>query len=208
MFNTMSIRARLILAFSVLLALLLAVAAVSLQRLEGLTATTQDIVNYQARRVFLAQRINQHAQAAAISLLKLLQTPQRDERVPLYALMDEDIAASGAAVSDLAKTMLASDVQADIERVMDLRERYGVLLQETVELIEVESPAKARVHFEDRTQKVLNRFQSTHRSGAPAHRAPAGPQTETCELQTRTFPFKFKASVLAHQQRGKSGNFS
>lgn len=151
-----SIRARLILAFSVLLGLLLAVAAVSLQRLEGLTATTQEIVNIQARRVFFAQSMNLHAQAAAIDLLKLLQTPERDQRVPLYATMDEEMAASAKAVHDLAQTGLAADLQSYIGQVTDLRQRYATLLQETVELLEIEGPTEARAHFEDRTHKVLN----------------------------------------------------
>lgn len=154
----MSIRARLILSFLVLLGLLFAVAAVSLQRLDGLTAKTQEIVDYQVRRVLLAQRINQHAQAAAISLLNLLQTAERDDRVPLYAAIDEAIAASDKAVSDLGNTMLSPDMQADIERVTDLRKRYGHLLQETVEMIEIEGQLLARRHFDDETQRVLNRL--------------------------------------------------
>jgi len=156
MLKNLSIHARLILAFTVLLGLLLAVAAVSLQRLEGLTAATQEIVNFQARRALLAQRINQHAQAEAIILLNLLQTKARDDRVKLYAALDEEIAASGKAVSDLDMTMLSADVQQEIDHVSDLRQRYAVLLQETVELIELEGTSKARVYFEDRTHKVLN----------------------------------------------------
>ncbi len=156
MFSAISIRARLILAFSILLGLLFAVAAVSLQRLDGLTATTQEIVNYQARRALLAQRINQHAQAEAIILLNLLQTSARDDRVPLYAALDEEIAASNKAVSDLDRTMLSAEVQTEIDHVTDLRQRYSVLLQETVELIELEGASKARAYFEGRTQKVLH----------------------------------------------------
>ncbi len=156
MFKATSIRIRLILAFSILLGLLLAVAAVSLQRLEGLTQTTQSIVNFQARRALLAQRLNQHAQAEAIILLNLLQTTERDTRVKLYAALDEEIAASGQAVNDLDMTMLSASVQTEIEHLTDLRQRYGVLLQETVELIELEGTTQARTFFENRTQRVLN----------------------------------------------------
>lgn len=156
MFHNLSIRARLMLAFAFLLGLLFAVAAVSLQRIDSLTATTQEIVNDHARRALLAQRINQHAQAEAIILLNLLQTTVRDRRVQLYAALDEEIAASGQAVNDLDMTMLSAEVRAEIDQVSDLRKRYSVLLQETVELIELEGTTKARVYFEDRTQKVLN----------------------------------------------------
>jgi len=155
MLHNMSIRSRLILAFAILLALLLAVAVVSLQRLDGLTAATHDIVTFQARRAVLAQRINQHAQAEAIILLNLMQTTARDERVKLYAALDEEIAASGQAVADLDMTMLSASVQDEINHISDLRQRYSVLLQETVELIEIEGTAKARAYFEDRTHKVL-----------------------------------------------------
>jgi len=130
-----SIRARLILAFSVLLILLLAVAALSLLRLDGFTATTQEIVNFQVRRVFITQRMNLHAQAAA---------------------MDEEMAASSKAVNDLGQTGVALNVQADIDHVTRLQRRCTILLQETVELIEIEGPAKARDYFEDRTHRVLN----------------------------------------------------
>lgn len=155
MFDAVSIRSRLILSFLVLLGLLLTVAAVSMQRLEGLTTTTQGIVNVRVRQAFLAQRFNQHAQAAAISLLNLLQTGERDKRVPLYAAMDEAMAESDTAASDLARTGLTPTFRADVERVADLRRGYANFLQETVEMIEIEGQALARRHFEDTTQKVL-----------------------------------------------------
>jgi diguanylate cyclase (GGDEF)-like protein len=156
MLSTLSIRSRLFLAFFVLLGLLFAVAAVALQRIDALTATTQQLVNFQARRVFIAQSMNQHAQSAAVNLLKLLQTSARDNRVPLYAAMDDEMAASGNAVKELGQTKPEPEIQAEIDHVIDLQKVYTELLQETVELIEIESPEKARTYFEDRTQKVLN----------------------------------------------------
>jgi diguanylate cyclase (GGDEF)-like protein len=129
---------------------------VSLQRLDGLTAQTSDIVDYQARRVFLSQRANQHAQAAAFILLNLVNTVERERRVPLYAAMDNEVAASKTAVSDLGKTMLSPDFQIAIETIVDLSRRYGELVQETVELVELQGPQAARAYFEDRTQKVLS----------------------------------------------------
>ncbi|MCM2306659.1 MAG: EAL domain-containing protein [Sulfuritalea sp.] len=151
-----SISARLIIGFAVLLGLLFAVAAVPLQRLEDLTARTRDIVDRQAQLVILSQRANQHAQAAAIGLLNLMQTAERDARVPQYAAMDAELAAADMAVAGLEKAMLSPAVRTDIERIADLRQRYGDLFQQTVELIEIEGTAAARRHFEDRTQKVLN----------------------------------------------------
>ena len=152
----MSIRARLAIGFALLLGLLFAVAALPLQRLEALTARTGDIVDRQARLAILSQRANQHAQAAAIGLLNLMQTGERAARVPLYAAMDADIAAADMAVADIEMALLNPATRANIERIADLRQRYGDLFQQTVELIEIEGAAAARRHFEDRTQKVLN----------------------------------------------------
>ena len=151
-----SIRARLALGFAVLLGLLFAVAAVPLQRLEDLTARTRDIVDRQAQLAILSQRANQHAQAAAIGLLNLMQTAQREARVPQYAAMDAELAAADSAVAGLEMAMLTPTLRGDLERIGDLRRRYGDLFQTTVELIEIEGSVAARRHFEDRTQKVLN----------------------------------------------------
>lgn len=156
LFGAGSIRARLVLGFAVLLGLLFAVAAVPLQRLENLTARTRDIVDHHAQLVIHSQRANQHAQAAAIDLLNLMQTAERELRVPLYAAMDAETAAGDAAVSELEKASPAPALRADIERIVDLRKRYADLLQATVELIEIEGGLAARRHFENRTQKVLN----------------------------------------------------
>jgi len=156
MFSGISIRARLFLAFSVLLALLFAVAAVSLQRIDSLTHSTQQLVNIQSRRVFISQSMTQHAQSAAMNLLNLLQSRTRDSRIPLYAAMDEELAASNGAVKALGQTEPEPEIQADIDHLIDLHKAYAELLQETVELIELESPQKARTHFENRTQKVLS----------------------------------------------------
>ena len=88
-------------------------------------------------------------------MLNLLQTAERDDRVPLYAAMDHAIAAYDMAVADLEETRVTPNLQADIERVTGLRLRYGDALQETVEMIEIEGQAPARRHFKDKTQKAL-----------------------------------------------------
>lgn len=156
LFSTMTIRARLILAFAILFGLFLAVTTASLHRLDGLITTTQRIVNSQARQAHLAENIHQHAQAESIILFDLLRTPARDDRVQLYAALDEEIKASGKAVSDLDRTMLSVDARNKIAHLNDLRQRYEVLLQATVESLETEGAAKAHAHFNDLTRKKLN----------------------------------------------------
>lgn len=151
-----SIRTRLALAFSLVLGLLLAVAAVALHRADAFSASMSEFVDHRARLALLAQRANQHAQDAAIQLLRLLQTPDRERRVPLYAAMDEAIAASDAAVGGIERASAAMAMHAELDRLVALRQRYGELFQETVELIELEGLVAARAHFETRTEAALH----------------------------------------------------
>ncbi|MBI5898464.1 MAG: EAL domain-containing protein [Rhodocyclales bacterium] len=152
----MSIRARLALAFALLLGLSLALAALALGRLDDLTTKSREMVDRQAQRALLAQQANRHAQAAAIGLLSLLQTPRREDRVPLYAAMDAELAASDRGVRALGEGAADSGEQAMMARVADIRQRYGELFQTTVETLEIEGQAPARAHFMARTGKLLN----------------------------------------------------
>lgn len=151
-----SIRIRLTLAFSVLLGLLLSVSLVALHRFETLTTSMHEFVDQPARLAFLAQRANQHTQYAAIELLRLLQTPDKHQRVTLYAEMDAAMAASDAAIGGLARAAELTHSQKDIAPVIELRQRYGTLFQQTVDLIEIEGLVQARQHFEQHTDAALN----------------------------------------------------
>ena len=155
MFRSLSIRVRLILSFTALLFLLLAVAAVSLQRFQTLTGKTTSLIDDDVRLVFLAQRANQHAQAAAISLLKLLQTPERDLRVPLYAEMDNHLAEFNSAGDALMRGVQQSEGSEGLARVLQFSSAYGDTHQATVELIEGESLPVARAHFVANTNVAL-----------------------------------------------------
>lgn len=151
----MSIRARLIATFAALLVLLLVVVAVAFDRFDALAAKTQDMIDHQTRRAVLAQRLDVQAQDAAIYLLNLLQTPSRDDRVALYLAMDESIAQTDQTVSELRQSLQDTALQDDVAQVVYIRQRYSVVLQETVELLEIEGAKRARAHFENHTQKVL-----------------------------------------------------
>lgn len=156
-----SIRSRLIVAFAIMLALLLAVSAVALHRFSALTASMNEFVDHQARISFLAQRANQHAQNAAMHLLRLLQTPNREQRVPLYLAMDAALADSDAAIGGLERAGLMGSDGADIRQLVDLRARYGDSFQETVELIEIEGLVPARRHFDEKTDTLLKSLLAT-----------------------------------------------
>lgn len=146
-----SVRTRLIQAFSVLLAFLLVVSILSLQRFDELATTIEKLVDHRARSVLLAQRANQQAQNASIHLLRLLQTVDREQRIPFYLQMDAALASSDEAIKALTRDMSSSLT----DEVMTLRKRYGSLFQDTVELIEISGLEPARIHFEQKTDPVL-----------------------------------------------------
>lgn len=153
-----SIRSRLIVAFSTLLVLLGLVAGIALQHIETLTFGMRSFVDQQARVALLAQEANQQAQQAAIQLLRLLQTPDKANRIPLYRAMDVAMAASVSAIDQLEKHDRQSLDRADIARLIALREEYAKSIQITVELIEIDSAGAALAHFGSSTEGDLNRL--------------------------------------------------
>lgn len=153
--SSMKIGARLAVSFSVLLCLLFSVSTVSLLRFNDLASVTKSIVEVQVRRSFLAQEANQHAQSAANSLLNLLQTPMREQRIGLYAKMDAELASLDATMADATKTLLSDKDRSQVERLNVTRENYDEHFRETVEMIELEGLDHARNHYKENTQKAL-----------------------------------------------------
>jgi methyl-accepting chemotaxis protein len=149
------IGSRLTAAFTVILLLLLAVAAFALTQMNRQSAVTRSIVDEQSLRVSLAEELQRHAQGAALPLLQLLVTHDREQRVPLYAKMD---AANAAADATLAKLIQASPKDTDrprLDKLVTLRKSYADLFQETVEQIELSGAQTARTHFSTKTEPAL-----------------------------------------------------
>lgn len=153
-----SIRTRLIVAFSILLILLGLVAGIALQHIETLTSEMRNFVDQQARVALLAQEANQQAQQAAIQLLRLLQTSDKESRIPLYHAMDEAMAASVAAIDKLQNHDLQDTDRPAIERVIAARKDYANSIQITVEIIEIDGVAPGLAHFGGRTEADLQRL--------------------------------------------------
>ena len=184
MFGSLSIRARLILSFTFLLCLLLAVAAVSLQRFQALTDKTGMLIDEEVRRVFLAQSANQHAQAAAICLLKILQTPEREQRVPLYAEMDADNAAAQLAVTELGRNVSQPSVQTEVGQILTLSKTYADVFQETVELVELSGPQTAHQHFQEKTGVALAALLNATRNLVTKHQMMTQSEVEQLRRDT------------------------
>jgi len=142
-------------AFTVLLMLLLVVAAFALQQMKLQTATTSVIVDEQSLRVSLAEELQRHAQGAALPLLQLLVTQERAQRVPLYKQMDDANNAADNALSQLVKASPSTGDQVLLDHLASQRTNYRDLFRETVEQIELSGPQGARQHFVSQTQPAL-----------------------------------------------------
>jgi diguanylate cyclase (GGDEF)-like protein len=184
----MKISQRLVVSFSLLIGLLFAIAFVSHARLKELATVTRVIVEVQVLRTNLAQEANLHAQKAANCLMKLLQTADREKRIPIYGEMDAELAAADAAVEQVGTTLQSPGERAELDRLDTLREDYDTRFRETVEMIEIEGVDAARMHFAAHTEKSLaallkgaSELAATQRRQMEAHlaeltRAEAGAQ--------------------------------
>lgn len=150
--STRSVRTRLILAFAVLLSLLLLVSFIAIERFSLLTTSMQELVNTEAQNSRQAQNLYQYSQASAIDLLRLLQTSERSQRIPLYHTMDQSIAAAGQALAALQK----SDIDAALlEPLVTVRAEYKDAFYVTVEVLELQGLAEAQIHYDVQTAPLL-----------------------------------------------------
>jgi methyl-accepting chemotaxis protein len=155
MLRSVSIGSRLAAAFVLLLLLLLAVAGFALLQMRQQSAITRSIVDEQTLRVSLAEQLQRHAQGAALPLLQLLVTAQREQRIPLYKLMDDENHAADAALEQLGKQNNSASEQQQLAALAALRGNYADLFRETVELIEISGTPAASQQFASQTQGAL-----------------------------------------------------
>ena len=151
----LAIGPRLTLAFALLLVLLLALAGFALLQMQRQAAVARLIVDEQSLQVALAETLQRQAQGAALPLLQLLVTQEREQRVPLYGQMDAANAAADDALTKLRATRSSGDEKAQLDQLAAQRERYGDLFRETVEQIEIGGPNSARQHFAEKTRPAL-----------------------------------------------------
>ncbi|WP_165772145.1 putative bifunctional diguanylate cyclase/phosphodiesterase [Niveispirillum lacus] len=163
MLDQFSLRQRLLASFAFLLVLMVAISVVSLQRLNALTVGIDHLSGQEARVALLAQQANQHTQSAAHHLLRLLQTPDRSERAPLYSSMDAALAQSGAAMAELTRSGFgeAATGSEALTRLLKVRQAFDDTFMETVDLIEVQGLTAARQHFARETDPLMADLIST-----------------------------------------------
>ena len=147
---------RLSFAFAVLLALLLLIASFALIQMRQQAELISEVINKQTLRVSLAEGIQRNALQAALPLLQLLVTPERDKRVPLYKEMDDANERMNQSMKGLLDGSSPGADRDRIELLASSRLAYKALALDMLEQIEVSGPESARDQFVAKTQPSLN----------------------------------------------------
>lgn len=119
------------------LLLLAAVLLVSVERINSLTATTQEVIQGDAARAALANEINLHAESSAGRLALLFVVQQQEQRVNLYRELDMHNAAIDQAIERIVPLLVKPEEKAALARITELRETYRDSFQEAIEALEL-----------------------------------------------------------------------
>ncbi len=134
--SKLRIGARLGISFAAVLMLLGATVLVSLARIGDLTRANENLANVEMTNLLLAADVKSAAKEAAIKLLLILSTPNRDQRVPLYREIDRHIGLMDELLIEFSANI---DVGSpELDAVIDQRQRYQEAFQHTVELVELD----------------------------------------------------------------------
>lgn len=141
---------RLGISFALILVLLGIIALVVLQQMNKLTSVNERVINEKVKHLLMASQVNVEAEAAAVVLLKLLLTEDRDVRIALYKSMDM----YNEAADNLLETLSKETSSTALKNVMSQREAYKSAFIETVELIEFDAEMAFK-QFDSSTQVAL-----------------------------------------------------
>ena len=153
MLSHFKIAPRLGLSFAIILALLIVIAGVALLRLNSLSVSSAKFVDEDVARVVNASAITIQAQAAALNLLQILATPERNKRISLYKIMDDHNAALDTILQDFKRDSLTANRHL-LARLSAKREAYKQAFLETVDLVELDGEEAIR-QFNSQTQPAL-----------------------------------------------------
>jgi methyl-accepting chemotaxis protein len=147
---------RLVVCFSIIFVFLISISMVSISRMNALAETSRAFIDEDVKQVLIASDINIQAEAAALALLQILLTEDREQRTPLYKKMDSHNAAINRLMNELSES---SQDELDLSQISKSRNEYDESLTATVELVEL-SAARALAHYRDNTQPKLNKLLS------------------------------------------------
>jgi diguanylate cyclase (GGDEF)-like protein len=149
------IAVRLALAFGLLLALLAGVVALALSQAERVGESSRLVAETSLHQVLLARQAEKAAQAGAQQLHTLFLLKTRQERVPVYALIDARFGEQKAALSQLLADAHAVEDAVVVERLIAARGRFEAAFQRTVEEVELDPPAARPIMLRE-TLPALN----------------------------------------------------
>ena len=149
--SNLKIGSRLAVCFSIILVLLIVISAVALSRINNMSKAANQFIDEDVKQVLLASEVNIQAQAAALNLLQILLTEERNDRVPLYKEMDTHNAALSELIDSLDPDIID---QSQLDEILKTREAFAVSLTETVNYVEL-SASDAFSYFNDNTRQEL-----------------------------------------------------
>jgi diguanylate cyclase (GGDEF)-like protein len=149
------IAVRLALAFAMLLALLAGVVALALKQLDRVGESGRIVAESSLRQVLLARQAEKAAQAGAQQLHTLFLLDTRQDRVPVYAMIDTEFGEQKIALSQLLADAHAVEDAVVVERLIATRGRFEAAFQHTVNEVELDMNA-ARPIMVKETLPALN----------------------------------------------------
>jgi len=140
-------------SFLVILLLLVGISMVALIRMKEQALASERIINHDVNRVIQTNIIKSQAQKAALTLLQILPTPERSDRIALYKVMDninKQLDETLVKVTDSYGQALPSQ----LTELISLRQIYSDNFLETVEYVEADTEL-AIEHYNDETKPAL-----------------------------------------------------
>jgi len=151
--SNVKIGARLGLSFSALLVLLIIIAGLALVRMANFSDATRKFVDEDVSRVMHASDVTIQAQAAALNLLQILSTSEREKRIGLYKTMD----GHNAVLDGILEAFKAGELSGQEEllsMLIEKRTAYKKAFLDTVDLVELD-PKDAIEQYNKDTEPAL-----------------------------------------------------
>lgn len=140
-------------SFLAILLLLAFISIVALSRMKEQALASEQLISRDVSRVIQTNEIKAHAQKAALILLQILPTSERDERIKLYKEMDNENKILDQFITDITKSYGENPPQ-QLSAFNDIRAMYYEKFIETVEYIEID-PEFAITHYNEETRPAL-----------------------------------------------------
>lgn len=157
----MTIKTRLILGFSIIIALLILVAGIGISRLAQLDEMTSLIAKDRWVKAQMTNEIIQHTNVIAISLRNMMLTDQREDLVKQKERILESRKTIGNQIDQLKQLVSLPRGKEMLANVLAQRERYIAGQEKLIALIESGNAEAARQFLNHELRPILRTFQDT-----------------------------------------------